>query len=538
MAISGDDERRLRRNWTLLKTELPVEALVHRLVDEGVLGPTQRSEITNVLPNTPSMRAEKFLNAVIQSGSPGYQALCRFLTEQTDNRFARVTEALGIAGNHGNNAPTGRPVTGNNAQHPADSRPSTATSSGTINSETGEKHRRHLQTFRSDDSPHNVMGQAPVATVAPQPAVHVPVSNASAPPVVTSQQSSMGAESASSTPQALFIESRMAAGSEASSGRASQSTISLSSFNSESTEEFGSAANTPQQASVCGEREAAVTPNNTGSGTSETKGSDTPMDMKVLEQELVRIAPTIRDLFKKIHQQTTGGLPTSDEELQKVKEENERLRKTNKSLIEKLNAFQQKIIQLQLDNKRLKENSEAGRVRGDELQQKAVELKSMERRLEEHRAALEEKEAELNSQLRKLEEIEEENAAQREKIDKLEELQDEGIMERNLQQEQISTLVEEKERQRDQIDALEEMQRAGESRLVSLEERLMNLEQAPRRPGRQRRVMSPPRSHWMNGIMDRSHHANVKYQSEIKFDPQRNGSKKTSTTGKAGWPFI
>ena len=56
MALHPDDERRLRRNWSLLKAELPVEALVHRLVETGVLGPTQRSEIVNVLPNTPNMR--------------------------------------------------------------------------------------------------------------------------------------------------------------------------------------------------------------------------------------------------------------------------------------------------------------------------------------------------------------------------------------------------------------------------------------------------------------------------------------------------
>jgi len=113
-------------------------------------------------------------------------------------------------------------------------------------------------------------------------------------------------------------------------------------------------------------------------------------------------------------------------------------------------------------------------------------------------------------------------------------------MERNVQQEQISNLVEEKEKQRDQIDALEQIQRAGESRLLSLEERLKNLEQAPKRQGgRQRRVMSPPRNYWMNGIKERSHHANVKYQSEIKFDPNKsNGGKRSTASGKQGWPFI
>ena len=99
--------------------------------------------------------------------------------------------------------------------------------------------------------------------------------------------------------------------------------------------------------------------------------------------------------------------------------------------------------------------------------------------------------------------------------------------------------MEEKVRQKDQIDSLEEQQKVGEHRLFSLEERLKLLEQTPRRPGRNRRVMSPPRSnYWMNGVVDRSHHANVKFQSEIKFDPQRNGKRNAPPNGKPGWPFI
>jgi hypothetical protein len=99
-------------------------------------------------------------------------------------------------------------------------------------------------------------------------------------------------------------------------------------------------------------------------------------------------------------------------------------------------------------------------------------------------------------------------------------------------------LVEEKERQKDQIDSLEEQQKMGEQRLLRLEQRLNQLEQGPRRQGRNRRVMSPPRNnHWMNGYVDRSHHANVKFQSEIKFNLDRDG-KRTSSQGKAGWPFI
>lgn len=97
--------------------------------------------------------------------------------------------------------------------------------------------------------------------------------------------------------------------------------------------------------------------------------------------------------------------------------------------------------------------------------------------------------------------------------------------------------MEEKERQKDQIDSLEEQQKIGEQRLLRLEQRLNQLEQSPKRQGRNRRVMSPPRNnYWMNGHADRSHHANVKFQSEIKFNLDRNG--KRSSQGKAGWPFL
>ena len=268
------------------------------------------------------------------------------------------------------------------------------------------------------------------------------------------------------------------------------------------------------------------------------------VDMQTLEQELVRMAPTIADLFQKITKQTRN-LPTSEEELQKIKEENERLRKTNKSLIEKLNMFQQKIIQLQIDNKKLREFGDSEKIKKDELTRKAYELQEMERRLEEHKKALEEKEVELNVQLMKLKDIEEENAVQKEKIEMLKEMQDEGIEERNIQQEQISCLVEEKERQKDQIEHLEEKHKMGEQRLFRLEERLKFLEQggsqARRQRGRATRVVSPPRnSYWMNGMTDRSHHANMKYQmnTDVKYSPDPKSTASPSTSSRKGWPFV
>lgn len=571
MALNPEDERKLRRNWTLLKQELNVDDFVHRFVEDGVFSPNFRSELVSVLPNTPSMRAEKFLNSVIASGNRGYQAMCQFIRDNPDNRYSRVVEALGIQTNTvNNNARSNVVVNNNNSSNNngtnntnnnsnsgvrnvdvanQESRPSTAvssTSSGTINSETGEKHRRiknvPVSTALSVENRPEVT--APVATVAPvassvqqsRPSVGgfstrsisvggAPISSA---PIGGARRSSTGEDSENVTQQrALYVEPSFASTSDMSlhsysSMSSESSALSALSLNNSITPQSGKNENTPRE-----------TPREQKSW--DNAGSDTPVDMQVLEQELVRMAPTIADLFKKIAKQTSS-VPTTEEELQRVKEENERLRKTNKSLIEKLNMFQQKIIQLQLDNKKLKENGDITRAKKDELTVKASELQEMQNRLDNHKKALEEKEQELNTQLLKLKEIEEENEQQREKINKLEELQDEGIIERNIQQEQISILVEEKERQKDQIDSLEEQQKQGEQRLFRLEQRLNQLEQGPRRQGRNRRVMSPPRNpnHWMNGYVDRSHHANVKYQS---FNLDRDG-KRSSSQGKAGWPFI
>ena len=281
-------------------------------------------------------------------------------------------------------------------------------SSGTINSETGEKHRRvrmmPVESVREvAPPPQQPPPAAPIAAVAPQIAYPATANRS------MQRQTDSGEDPDNRTPQALFVESRLGE-SFIGTSRASHSEMSIASFNSDESDSLS--ATTPQ-ASSASIRSVGL------------QGCDTPVDMKILEQELVRMAPTIADLFKKIAVQTSS-LPTSEEDLQKVKDENERLRKTNKTLIEKLNAFQQKIIALQLDNKKLKANGEVGTKKKDELKQKAVELQDMERRLDVHKKALEEKEKELNRQLEKLQEIEEENENQRQKIDKLEELQDEG----------------------------------------------------------------------------------------------------------------
>ena len=158
------------------------------------------------------------------------------------------------------------------------------------------------------------------------------------------------------------------------------------------------------------------------------------VDMNILEQELVKIAPTIAELFQKISK-TTQSTPVSQEEIEKVKNENERLRKTNRALIEKLNTFQQKIIQLQLENKQLRERGEGAKEAKDELIRKARELQDLEDRLEEQKRELEEKEIELNMQLMKIKDIENDIVQQKRQITMLETLHEEGQQENTKQQE-------------------------------------------------------------------------------------------------------
>lgn len=227
----------------------------------------------------------------------------------------------------------------------------------------------------------------------------------------------------------------------------------------------------PNMASASGGHAAAAS----GADNSNNPG----VDMKALEQELVRIAPTIAELFQKFAK-TTCKEPVSEEEIQNVKAENERLRKTNRALIEKLNSFQHKIIQLQLENKKLREEGEGVMIAKDDLDRKEFELKDLEKRLEEQKQALEEKEMELNNQLMKIKDIEDDIARQKDQIQKLETLHEEGQLDNERQQEEILTLREDKKKQQQQILKLEFKQRVGEERLQSLDSRMRQLEQPKR----------------------------------------------------------
>ena len=257
------------------------------------------------------------------------------------------------------------------------------------------------------------------------------------------------------------------------------------------------------------------------------------VNMETLEQELVRIAPTIADLFNKISSQKKTVVAATEEELKHIKDDNERLRKTNRSLVEKLNSFQQKIIQLQLENKKLKDVSDQEKSKKEELQQRASELEGLKERLEEQKKALEEKEHELDLQMQKIAQVIADNDQQKEQLGHLEKLHEEGLRDFDMQQEQITSLMEDKEKQKEQIEDLEAKQRFGEQLLYRLEERLLQLERGggAARRNRQRSQfglsMSKP---WMNGMVERSHHANVKFTPSFPSDlSQYKGGK--------GWNF-
>lgn len=248
------------------------------------------------------------------------------------------------------------------------------------------------------------------------------------------------------------------------------------------------------------------------------------VDMEALEKELLKIAPTIADLFTKIHTQTTTVMACSEEELKKIKDDNDRLRKTNRSLVEKLNSFQQKIIQLQLENKKLREMNDNEKVKQTQLEEKSTELEKLKDKLIQQKRELEEKEKELDLQMDKLQAVINDNEEQKLKMANLEQLHEEGLREYEGQQIQIEELQKEKAQQQEQIEALEEKQKMSEQLLYRLEERLIMLEQRGlnRNKTRPRYMGSRP---WMNGMLDKSHHVNVKVQPQFPAEFDRSKGK-------------
>lgn len=59
MALNLEDERKLRRNWSLLKQEIQVDIFLLKFVEEGIFSPSLRGEIMNVIPKTASMKGNE-----------------------------------------------------------------------------------------------------------------------------------------------------------------------------------------------------------------------------------------------------------------------------------------------------------------------------------------------------------------------------------------------------------------------------------------------------------------------------------------------
>ncbi|XP_069117404.1 meiosis-specific nuclear structural protein 1-like isoform X2 [Argopecten irradians] len=459
MASSGadmdpEDERRLIKNWTLVKNELMVDKILPEFT--GIFSESTQKEIKNVQPNTRLMRADKFLHSLIKTGFHAYENFCEVLRRDS-NRYKEVMEVLEIKET---------PDSGSAASSDS-SRPSSNVSSKREHVSNGEKNKSDIiasERTRPSQSPRNL----PTRRVVPS--------------------------------------------------------IDTSSM-------------TPEQSSVAQMTQAAA------SAIVNTQWNNQDgVNVEAVEKGLVEIAPAIAELIKSIVA-TTSTDPEKLEEYHKVRNENEALRKTNRALVEQLNSFQQKIIQLQIENKKLRDTGEGTKILKDELESRATTLETIRKRLEEQKSQLEEKEMELNIQLKKIKEIEEERDRFSLQIMKLRVLHDDGLAERNAQKEQILELRHIKEKQQNHIELLEDIQRHDEEAMKMLEERLNCLEQygTPRyqtasyqksstRARRNTRVVSPPRTMpWMNGMVSRSHHANVKF---LPPSPSPRETKK-----EKGWSF-
>ncbi|XP_063429886.1 uncharacterized protein LOC134712357 [Mytilus trossulus] len=470
-SMVDDDERKLWRNWTFLKHELRVEELTEGLFKAGRFNAETKEMILTVQPNTKFMKAEKFLSALIRSGIKGYKTFCKLMQTDPSNRYAEVMEKLGISDQDDMSDSVSQAESEEQRPISAKSSMSGGTGISSKDGETGEK--------KIKPSVPDILRQLPGPTN----------------------------ESGTTTPNLLTTPTSL---------------IRQASVTSTPNNDTASAVYAVRTALESGET------------------TNTVADLTALEKELVRIAPTIADLFQRITKSKDEQPNASSvEELNKLKEENERLRRTNRTLIEKLNIFQQQIINLQLENKKLRANDKCDQKSKEELNKRNQELENLRKKFEVQQQELERKEVELNTQLLKIHEIEEENERQKIQIMKLEVLHDESVDDRKEQQDQIEQLMKEKVHQQYQINTLTEKQSADEERLQKMEQRLLMLEnigsgsrasywnnRSRDKNKRTTRVVSPPRSMpWMNGVLNRSHNANVKFNppTPLNKPPQEKG---------------
>ena len=95
--MNPTEENRIRGNWEFLKRELDVDYFVQRLSNSGQLSPTMRNIILNTGPQSKDMKAERFLETVIQCGGKCYRTMCNILLENRSNaKYDAVLRVLEI----------------------------------------------------------------------------------------------------------------------------------------------------------------------------------------------------------------------------------------------------------------------------------------------------------------------------------------------------------------------------------------------------------------------------------------------------------
>jgi hypothetical protein len=94
------DERILWKNWQYLKNEIYVEDFIDAMMEAGIFNAQNKRDIMMVQPSTRQMKAEKFLNVLIQTGERGYEMFTTVLNDMsTDNRYTALMEKLNLPTN-------------------------------------------------------------------------------------------------------------------------------------------------------------------------------------------------------------------------------------------------------------------------------------------------------------------------------------------------------------------------------------------------------------------------------------------------------
>lgn len=94
--MKPENERKLWRNWMFLKQELPVPEITDKMIAAGVFTEENKNDINNVKPNSKLMRAEKFLNILLETGDEGYEIFCKILSNDSSGKFEEINEKMDI----------------------------------------------------------------------------------------------------------------------------------------------------------------------------------------------------------------------------------------------------------------------------------------------------------------------------------------------------------------------------------------------------------------------------------------------------------